>query len=223
MHVITDCNFKAGIPNLAMLFIIAALCIFSQVAAGGVAITVYDAQYLWTIPSNSDAHEHMQLLAALGGLVNRERPRLFVHATQADIDWFNFLTSPGQWLEDAEISYESSIVSLVSKFQEEIRGVILFDGGVPSSSNVASSIAGIDDLLPLLAGGSLYSELCAGGPMLPVSQSLVGKFDGSVTGSRKNDAYKWFIERYMSPANRTRVDPSYQGYFMVSPFYKTCT
>jgi hypothetical protein len=200
-----------------MLFIFAALCIISRVVAGGeFDITVYDAQYLWTIPSNSDSHEHMQLLAALGGIVNRERPRLFVHATQADIDWFNYLTSPGQWLEGAVISYETSIVSLVSKFQEDIRGVVLFDGAVPSSSNVASSIAGIDDLLPLLAGGSLYNEICVGGPMLPVTQSLVGKFDGSITGSRKNDAYKWFIERYMSPANRSRVDPSYQGYFMVN-------
>ena len=181
-------------------------------------ITVYDARYLWNMGSYSECHEHMQLLAAVGGLVNRDARRLFVQATAADEDWFNFLRAPGQWLEFAEVTYETSILNLVSKYQNEFRGVILFDGSVPSTSNIASSIAGVENLLPILAGGSLYPLICESGVMLPVRQSLVGLFDGSETGSAKNDAYQWFLRRYMSPSNRTEINPAVHGYFMASSY-----
>lgn len=185
-------------------------------AAGGkvFGITLYDASYLWsTSISNSDAHEHMQLLAALGGLVNRNTPQLFICATSADSTWLQMLQQPGHWLENATVTTETSIVNLVTKFGTFYNGAVLYDGAVPATSNVASSIAGIDGLLPLLSGGTLAAQLIDSGPMLPVVQSLVGRFSGSVTGSSKCDAYKWFVDNYMS-SNATNVNPAIQGYLM---------
>jgi len=111
-------------------------------------------------------------------------------------------------------------VNLVASFEEEIEGVVLFDGGVPSTSNIAGTIAGLTDTLPLLSDGSLYSSLCVAdsGPRLAVVDSLVGKFDGSVTGSRKNDAYVWFIDNYMQSHGNVKtkyeLNTAVQGYFM---------
>jgi len=158
----------------------------------------------------------MQLLAALGGLVNRDSPRLFVAATGNDNNWLNTLQQPGQWLENVTITQVTSIVDLVTKFSDYYEGVVLYDGGVSATSNVASSIAGIDDLLPLLSGGSLSAQLVDSGPMLQVSLSLVGLFSGSVTGSSKNDAYQWFLENYMSDraAKETKVNSAVHGYLM---------
>ena len=184
-------------------------------SGSGYDITVFNASYLWSASiSNSDAHEHMQLLAALGGLVNRDTPNLFVTATDADQIWLEVLQTPGQWLQNATITEETSIIDLVNKYSNYFEGVVLYDGGVPASSNVASSIAGIKNLLPLLSGGTLFEEVCSGGPMLPVIQSLVGLFDGSVTGSRKNDAYKWFVNTYMAAGSNSGVNPAVHGYLM---------
>jgi hypothetical protein len=177
-------------------------------------VMVYDAQYLWQL-DNSESHEHMQLLAAIGGLVNRNSPKVFVIATSTDQAWFDILRQPGGWLENAAITYESSIVSLVSSFDSYFNGAILYDGNVPSTSNVASSISGMQDLLPILSGGSLYSQLCESGPQLKVKTSLVGMFDGSETGSSKNDAYEWFRKKYMSNRTESNVNAAVHGYLMV--------
>ena len=178
-------------------------------------IVVYDGNYLFAMTSNSESHEHMQLLAALGGIVNRNSPRLFVNATSADSLWLNYLRMPNAWLEKSTLSFESSIVGLVSKYSTEIKGVVLYDGSIPSTSNVASTLSGIHDLLPILAGGSLYSLLCLSGPQLPVSISLVNKFDGSLTGNVKTDAYEWFRTNYMQKKSNSSFNPAIQGYFMV--------
>jgi hypothetical protein len=162
----------------------------------------------------------MQLLAALGGLVNRNSARLFVSATTSDSEWLTYLRSEGQWLESADFLYESSLDNLVNKFASEIRGVVLYDPNVPSSSNIASTLSGMEDLLPVLSGGTLYSQLCENGPQLKVTRSLVDLFDGSLTGSKKNDAYEWFRNHFMLEENRTTTfNPAIHGYFMVNFFF----
>ena len=67
-------------------------------------------------------------------------------------------------------------------------------------------------LLPLLSGGSLVPLLCDTGPTLPVVKSLLGMFDGTVTGSPKTDAYDWFMKNYMH--NTSSLNPSVHGYLM---------
>lgn len=56
-----------------------------------------------------------------------------------------------------------------------INGVVVYDGHVPSTSNVASSVAGIENLVAIrydVTPGSLYSRLILNGPKLP-SENLV--------------------------------------------------
>ena len=104
-------------------------------------------------------------------------------------------------------------MSLVSSHSSYFDGVVLYDGGVASTSNIVSSMCGIENMLPLLNGGSLYNQLVNSGPQLEVLHSLVDMFNGSVSGSSKNDAYEWFRTRYMSTGNVTKVNPAVHGYF----------
>jgi hypothetical protein len=217
---------KRDITHLLAAAILALCCCSCAVrahkpsASSVTDVTIYDGNYLWSLQDNSVAHEHMQLLAVLGGLVNRDAPRLFVNSTASDSYWFTQLSQAGGWLANATVSYETSISQLVNTYKEYVNGVILFDGSVPSTSNVASTISGIENLLPILSGGSLYSVLCesADGPKLTVSKSVVGMFDGSVTGSKKTDAYEWFRTNYMNGVvaqDTQSFNPAYQGYLMV--------
>jgi hypothetical protein len=80
-----------------------------------------------------------------------------------------------------------------------VKGVVLYDPAVPATSNIASTIAGVESLLPVAyrpAGGatSVYSQLVTSG-LLQVKQSLVGMFNGNRTGSAKCDAYLWAKEK----------------------------
>lgn len=47
--------------------------------------------------------------------------------------------------------------------------------------------------------------------------SLVNKFDGSVTGSKKNDAYHWAIDNLMDKVNPTKMGYYLDYYWTTNP------
>jgi hypothetical protein len=100
-------------------------------------------------------------------------------------------------------------------------GLVLWDGNVPSTANVAATICGLDGYLPVLAESPLHKELVAAG--IEVKQSLVGMFqDGKKgqnivgtsipsTGSAKNDAYLWALEKYFDRCSSQYVAYTLDG------------
>lgn len=149
---------------------------------------------------------------------------------QLDIDkyWLNKYRRKGQWLYRKETVTYNTIEDLVSAYAGYIKGVVLYDERVPSTSNVASAVAGAEDLLPIrydLDSESLYSRLVLGGPRLKVKRRLINE-DGSVmftgsgvipgtnrnsTGSIKNDPYIWYIENYMKTG---KCNTEYAAYYL---------
>ncbi|MCR4921950.1 MAG: hypothetical protein K5945_09670, partial [Bacteroidaceae bacterium] len=115
----------------------------------------------------------------------------------------------------------------VGQLRKEVRGVVVYDPLVASTSNVASAVAGIEQLIAVRYDPrptSLYSRLCLSGPRLPVKRWLVNP-DGSPlfsgqglipgtqrpsSGSVKCDPYLWFIEHYMKTG---RCPADYAGYY----------
>ena len=87
-------------------------------------------------------------------------------------------------------------------------GIILWDGNVPATANVAATICGLDGYLPVLKDSPLHNTLVEKG--VPVKMDLSGKFVNGKkgqkisgtsvdsTGSAKNDAYLWALEKYFS-------------------------
>ena len=113
----------------------------------------------------------------------------------------------------------SSLESLVQTFRSNYNGVVLYDLHVPATSNVASTAAGCEDLLPIPydpSSGSVYDRLVVHGPRLPVKLRLLhadgsALFTGSETGSAKCDAYLWAERRYLDTG---RCDPAKLAYYL---------
>lgn len=207
-------------------------------AASQEAIGLYDLHYtletdLSTPKGRNVAWDDVHVVSALQGIVNRDAPQLyvfFVDRDQLDIDkyWLNKYRRKGQWLYQKETVTYNTIEDLVSAYAGYIKGVVLYDERVPSTSNVASAVAGAEDLLPIrydLDSESLYSRLVLGGPRLKVKRRLINE-DGSVmftgsgvipgtnrnsTGSIKNDPYIWYIENYMKTG---KCNTEYAAYYL---------
>lgn len=54
-------------------------------------------------------------------------------------------------------------------------------------------------------------QLVASGPKLQVQETLVGRFNGSVTGSAKCDAYQWAIAQYITSG---KANPAIHAYYI---------
>ena len=130
--------------------------------------------------------DHCHAVATLQGNVNREAPNLYVrfveaHGMNIDDYWLKRMSEPGQWLHDRPQKPVSDIVALVNTYRGFIKGVVVYDPNVAATSNLASTIAGVEQLIAIrydLAPDSLYSLLVTGGPRLPVVKRLLNE-DGS--------------------------------------------
>lgn len=163
--------------------------------------------------------DDIHAVATLQGVVNREAPRLFVnYVVQSGIEidsyWWNKYRQTGEWLCGRDTIVYNDIVELVGSFKHDIDGVVLYDADIAATSNVASAVAGIENLIAIRydeSPNSLYSRLILSGPKLKVKVRLLNEDGSSMftgegtipgteresTGSVKNDPYIWFIERYM--------------------------
>jgi hypothetical protein len=111
---------------------------------------------------------------------------------------------PYGWLANTKIVNLETLAEVLETFAADVEGVVLWDPAVPATLNVATTIAGVENLAVLRAGSDIEAEVTA---HLPVKQSLVGLFKPGATtlpesvtpssGSPKTDAYLWAEEKYL--------------------------
>jgi hypothetical protein len=123
---------------------------------------------------------------------------------------------------------------LLRRFRADYQGAVVWDDRVPATSNVASTIAGCDNLLPLRydpRDGSLYRQLTESDPHLEVKARLLssdgsrlftgqGSIPGTTrdsTGSAKNDAYLWMIEHFVRSG---KANPQVMGYYLDADWHR---
>jgi hypothetical protein len=181
----------------------------------------------------NEAWDHVHTAATLQGVVNRHEPRLFYFFVEngnlcIDEYWWEKYRKPGKWLADRETVTYDNIADLVTAYRDEIDGVVVYDPNVASTSNVASAIAGIENLIAVRYDTdthSLYSQIVLGGPQLPIKLWLLnedgsplftgqGKIPGTdrnSTGSIKCDPYLWYIEHYMKTG---KCNPEFGAYYV---------
>jgi hypothetical protein len=213
-------NFKSNM----LLHVAVFLCVLGSNSALAGAIVEYDIAYTDAL-SRTDAFEHTQLVSTLSGLVNRDGPLIFTPYSSGtgyantDIMWKNYSLQQGQWLEGAAFesmpSGPGEIGTLVSRYRSHVQGVVLYDINVPATSNVASTICGVENLLPVAfnpstSNASVYRQLVEV-LKLKVVVNLVNKFNGSVTGSSKCDAYLWAKEQYL---DSNKSNPTLLAYYV---------
>jgi hypothetical protein len=172
-------------------------------------------------------YDALIFLTTLQGIVNRRQPRLYLlHDPQrldtsgVDTFWLQKYQAAGQpygWLAKTKIIELDSFAVVLDTFAGEINGVVEWDPAVPATLNVATTIAGVEDLAVLGAGSEIAPQVTS---RFEIKKSLVGMFqpgattlpgsNTAATGSPKNDAYLWAKEKYL---DRGRANPQFLAYF----------
>jgi hypothetical protein len=174
----------------------------------------------------------LHTLAALQGLANRTAPRLYLfYCSEFKVDtdqfWFDWFRGEDGWLKDSELRPIATLEEAVKIFRHVFKGLVVYDPAVPATSNLASTAAGCEDLLPVRfdpAPDSVFDRL-AHQMKLPVKLWLVepdgrSKFTGQgnipdlgepSSGSTKVDAYRWALKRYLRSG---RCAPGIAAYYV---------
>ncbi len=197
-------------------------------------IVFFDQTPLFALDLKDEAQrrrfwDETHLAVSLQGLVNRAAPQLFIrYLKEPDDFWWTQMVQSGGWLAGRRVVRVNSLDELLDRFHDFYQGAVVWDERVPATSNLASTIAGCDDLLCLRhdeRDGSLYRRLVEGPRRLPVKVRLLHE-DGSPlftgagtipgtsllsTGSAKCDGYQWLIERYVKTG---QANPQRMGYYL---------
>ena len=183
--------------------------------------------------------DELHTISTLQGIINREYPQLYINYIEEsgkciDEYWWNKYRANGEWLADKDTLILSSVMEAIRYYANRLNGLVVYDPNVFSTSNVASAIAGIDNLLAVRYDtdpASLYSQIQRSGLSLPEKVRLVRE-DGSslFTGtgmlpgtnipscsSLKNDPYRWFIEKYMKAG---KCNTEYAAYY-IDQYWRT--
>ncbi|HEY1789819.1 MAG TPA: GxGYxYP domain-containing protein [Verrucomicrobiae bacterium] len=186
-------------------------------------VYTYDARILRELGLSSRADSEtvwdtLHVLAALQGLANRNGPRFYLfycNGFEIDTDqfWFDWFRGEDGWLRKTKIHPLTTVADAISTFRDAFDGLVVYDPNVPATSNLASTAAGVERLLPVRwdpSPNSLFT-LLTNSLNLPVNLWLVKpdgtpKFTGSgaipdffipSSGSAKVDAYLWAAERWL--------------------------
>jgi hypothetical protein len=201
-------------------------------------IGMYDLKYTFEYNLTDSSQvlslwDDIHTVSTLQGVVNRETPRLFINyvvesGIEIDSYWWNKYRQAGEWLYQKDTIVYNDIVALVEAYKNDLNGVVVYDSNIAATSNVASAVAGIENLIAVRydqSPNSLYSRLVSKGLKLPVKVWLIHEdgtslFDGrsdipgtnrKSTGSVKNDPYIWFIEKYMKT---NRCNGEFAAYYI---------
>ncbi|MCP4284032.1 MAG: hypothetical protein GY792_06230, partial [Gammaproteobacteria bacterium] len=159
-------------------------------------------------------YDTLTFLTTLQGIVNKNRPQLYLNHDHQRLDtpgvdafWlekYREADQPYGWLAGTEIIELDTVSEVLDTFVDDVQGLVLWDPAVPATLNVATTIAGVENLPVLRAGSPIIPEVTN---YLEIKKSLVDLFQpGAVTlpgsstpstGSPKADAYLWAKENYL--------------------------
>lgn len=164
---------------------------------------------------NIMGHDILRLFVSLQGLINRDFKKNSIALIIEPYDssetfWINYISKSGAPLHGMVKKKISSLTEFLDVFKNQLIscGMVTWDPNVPSTSNVAATICGLDGYLPVKYEdnyGSLMVMLKELG--VKVKLNLKGKFTGkgiingtkiASTGSAKCDAYLWAMDKYMA-------------------------
>ena len=168
--------------------------------------------------------ETMHLTSTLQGIVNRDAPRLYIKyiSTEGvDVDefWWDKCVGEGKWLAGRRIITLYDPVKALDIFRDKIQGMVVYDPHVASTSNVASTIAGAEDLVAVrydLRPGSVYTRLMQ--REIPVKVWLLNE-DGTSKFHTKLEPYRWAVDNYLKTGKCSGKTAAYyiDQYWMTAP------
>jgi len=174
------------------------------------------------------------LLAAIQGIANRDKPTFFVRFMKKTDDfWWNQLRKKGEWLNGRRVVKFKKLKEVLNHFRSDFKGVVIYDPKVPATCNLASTIAGVEDRLPLRydkSKDSIYSMIMKmnyykdvkklinnDGSSMFTGKGFIPGTTVSSTGSAKNDAYLWGKINYL---DKGLCSKKYMAYYIDSYWLK---
>lgn len=151
------------------------------------------AKEVWALdmPAASLSDEERIMFCTLQGIVNRTCPRilLYNHNEEPRSTWPTAHGITTQTIPTA------APYSLVEKFQEEIKGLVLYSSALSEHyANLAATVAGLDRLLPVTP--AIRAKLIGAGMDFPVVEDLT-----SLTMTSALDIYTYLYDNYWSRCN----------------------
>lgn len=117
-------------------------------------ITMYDLRYALRFNAQNPqevaaAWDHVHAVATLQGIVNRREANLYVLFVESggrcvDQYWLGRMSEPGQWLAGRKRAMVPNLAALIDRYKKSIKGAVVYDPAVPATSNLASTIAGVE-------------------------------------------------------------------------------
>lgn len=171
-------------------------CIFCL----GIRICSGQPILVYTLCSQDDRcalYDEAVAVACMQGLYNRKGAEMYVlsELSPQPAYWLQLFLGAGYWLENRTTEHVADLDSLFERVRNQVAGAVIWDPTVPATLNVATTVAGVERgivMSPEFA--AQYLERWA----LPVLRDFRGMFTGAMTGSAKNDAYRWAIDNYLS-------------------------
>lgn len=168
----------------------------------------------------------MHVTSTLQGIVNRDAPRLFIRYVRNSINvddyWWNMYRQEGKWLAGRDTLAMDDIIDVVKYFRKDVNGLVVYDPNVASTSNVASTIAGVEDLIAVRydkTEGSMYMRLKALG--LKEKVWLLNE-DGTSRFTTKVEPYIWAMENYLEKGKCTgKYAAYYTDQYWIKNYKKT--
>ncbi len=149
-------------------------------------------------------YDTLIFLSSLQGIVNKKSPQLYLIHHPTDQFWLDIYRTPNEdygWLGNTEIIELPTLEAVLDAFSTDIDGLVVWDDGVPATLNVATTIAGVENLAIVRADSDLARQLAK---RWQVRISLANKFDDNRT------AYRWAMDEYLATG---RADATLLAYF----------
>jgi uncharacterized protein YbbK (DUF523 family) len=127
--------------------------------------------------------------------MNRESShKVYLNYNGETEGWLQLFRGEDYWLHDVTFLELEGFAELLELGIDYVKTVVIWDTEVPASLNVACTVAGVEDGVVMTEEYyAKYQDMLKDKPVI----DLVGMFDGTETGSAKNDAYRWAIENYL--------------------------
>lgn len=152
-------------------------------------------------------YDLFRFTTCLQGLLNREKPILFIFWAEHDKFWLDYMMEEGKFLHGEELTAIDTLSELFNTFKDKIAeyGISLWDPDVPSTLNALTSLCGVEGYIPVRAGShalEIITEITGAEIKLDLSGRFTGTgkiwgTDEDSTGSTKCDAYVWALNTCM--------------------------
>lgn len=148
-----------------------------------------------TFESLKTDYDTLAFLTSLQGIVNRNRPDLFLIHDDVDLVWLNNVASNNIWLTQSTSVPLNNLDEVINKFKDShgLTGSVVWQEDKPYTLNLARTIAGVENLVIVRQSSPLYSQITSN---FPVKVDLTTQ-----NFTSKQNAYYWLKDNYLGRVN----------------------